>query len=559
MPEGGEDDEIGPRGIDTGDPPTSMLGRPPGWYRNPLDEHDVRCWDGNRWTQRAPRPVTAPPPASVTPDRPPPPPPNTPAGWYYEPTDRSLARYWDGSQWATETVPAHTISGRPDSPPPVPTFNRPDDHVAPPISEEGTSTAPSTPTSTKPVPGGGLSTRSWVLIGLVLLLLATTVTAVVVVTARKSAAPNQVRYVNATLAQMLIPSTAMPGFTAISPNTIEDAASSLTQPASIASLPCLNGALQSDPERQAEAVTGFVQSSTGMGLLEALTSFPSTEVARAKFNQGTQRIHRCSNLTFNYAGVPLSMTLTRMSFPAFTQVLEAFRFTINGQGITVGYDVIIAQRNTVDVALIVGPTDPQSRSVVSFARRALGRITGAPGVVDIGANNASGACTAPGNVDYIQGGVAPGGPTYVVPPGAVAIRSWSIAAGDPGGAAQVEVWHEQPKSGGWYLMLAAGPTENLNSNVLNTFKESLRVRPGDVLGLGQDSSSLACGVTTTNPADDWESDWGELPWTNFDAPSYRFLVFPQGPFEFKQDGDLQLNLSAQLLVTVPSNLHPYIP
>ena len=101
------------------------------WWPDPHKRHELRYWDGAKWTDhvsdhgtQSTNPVVQAPPAAPTPFAQPPPPaftppvpvpvvqtpvvPGAPAGWHPDPSSRHGHRYWDGSKW-TEHVSTNGI------------------------------------------------------------------------------------------------------------------------------------------------------------------------------------------------------------------------------------------------------------------------------------------------------------------------------------------------------------------------------------------------------------------------------------------------------------------
>ena len=66
------------------------------WARDPASRHDLRWWDGRRWTSyvvhdgRIGKDRSEPTPRND---------PHLPAEWYVDPFGRGEARYWDGARW----------------------------------------------------------------------------------------------------------------------------------------------------------------------------------------------------------------------------------------------------------------------------------------------------------------------------------------------------------------------------------------------------------------------------------------------------------------------------
>lgn len=82
-----------------------------GWFPDPFGRHEMRYWDGSLWTEhvatqgdQALDPPGAAPPVQT------PPAPQTPSGWHPDPLDRHELRYWDGSRW-TEHVSSRGHQG----------------------------------------------------------------------------------------------------------------------------------------------------------------------------------------------------------------------------------------------------------------------------------------------------------------------------------------------------------------------------------------------------------------------------------------------------------------
>jgi hypothetical protein len=97
------------------------------------------------------------------------------------------------------------------------------------------------------------------------------------------------------------------------------------------------------------------------------------------------------------------------------------------------------------------------------------------------------------NTEYIEPTVTSGA-SYVVPPGGVAITSWSTkAAAGTGQQLTFKVFRKVSDPGTYQVVGHDGP-QTLNPGVLNTFSVSIPVQPGDVIGayVPLNSADSAC-------------------------------------------------------------------
>ena len=195
-----------------------------------------------------------------------------------------------------------------------------------------------------------------------------------------SAGSKRVNYVDATLADMVLKLTQLPGFSAIPLTSIQEASSSsLIRPGSLASLPCLRGALVRDSHVQSAAAAEFVQDTTGMAVVEALGSFPSLADASTAFERATLHFRRCRSFSFTLAGQQVRASVVATSFPSVGKARQSFRLTVSSGGVSLGYDVLLVQQSAVDLDLLLGPIEPQSTAALRIARRAVTNIVGTPG------------------------------------------------------------------------------------------------------------------------------------------------------------------------------------
>jgi hypothetical protein len=107
----------------------------------------------------------------------------------------------------------------------------------------------------------------------------------------------------------------------------------------------------------------------------------------------------------------------------------------------------------------------------------------------------TGALTCDQNTDAAQTISPPSGSSYVVP-GTGTITSWSTQAGP--GATQslaMKVFRKVGDPARFQAVGHDGP-RTLSAGALNTFPTSVRVRPGDLLGLHTTATSVACLVVT---------------------------------------------------------------
>ena len=114
----------------------------------------------------------------------------------------------------------------------------------------------------------------------------------------------------------------------------------------------------------------------------------------------------------------------------------------------------------------------------------------------------SGYCVASqGNL--IQGSVAPGGPSYIVPQGGGTITSWSTRWGIGGSGVALELWRPDPTTSGTSILVAKD-SESLSPDAsgVSTYSVSIPVAAGDYIGLyWPTGNTVPCDYDATNDMD----------------------------------------------------------
>ena len=118
--------------------------------------------------------------------------------------------------------------------------------------------------------------------------------------------------------------------------------------------------------------------------------------------------------------------------------------------------------------------------------------------------------TSPGTTcqgDYFDliGGPVSSGASYVVPPGAAKITSWSTNAADGAGQTlTMKVFRilSGTTSGTTYQVIGHDGPHTLTGGTVNTFPVDVPVQPGDVLGSNTGPAPSTC-VFPSTPADTW--------------------------------------------------------
>jgi hypothetical protein len=99
----------------------------------------------------------------------------------------------------------------------------------------------------------------------------------------------------------------------------------------------------------------------------------------------------------------------------------------------------------------------------------------------------------------VQTGVASSGASFTVPAGTWILDSWSTQAG-AGPAEMAAVVVRPTGTPDQYSVVGVSATETLAANTLNTFKTSISVRGGDLLGFWLNGATN-CGQLTLDPGD----------------------------------------------------------